>query len=485
MKEEILRMEHIFMKRRGQYALYDFKLNLYQGEVVIAFGFSGNGLHELGELLSGSPAESGRLLLKERELPIRRNFYPEQHGIYVVHNKNNLVPDLTLAENLFLGGKPSLLAIPVARKKQERLAYHIMRKFGLEFDVRKKAWEYDVYYEQMLIKMVKAYVKGASLVVLNEIMELPENRYMEQFRQVVKLLRQDGISVLWLTQRIEGLQPLADRMVVVRGGRNVKTIYGNQCPRELLTRTATERSIRWETDYPPQEKGEPVLKTRDLSGKGFSHLNLEIARRQIVGVWSDQWGALGSLHWVICGSDRNYTGRMELKGARYAPQSYEEAVRAGVGHIDFMWPEKHYIPDMSITDNLMLSNYWFRKHHYGWVNEKQRQYAALKYRQRHPDWPTERWRQLTPDQQRLLLYEKALDQPEAVYLVAEPFSRVNYYLAEEIRRVFQEFRQKDKALFLFSMNYWNLCSVCDEIYLLPGGSFTQKVGRQEFESHMP
>lgn len=482
MKEEILRMEHIFLKRRGQYALQDFKLNIYRGEVVIVFGLSGNGIHELGDLLAGGHGESGRILLREQELNIRQDFYPEQHGIYVIQNKDNLVPDLTVAENLFLGERRNIFAMPVSQKKQERLASEIMGKFELKFDVRKKAREYGVYYEQMLIKMVKAYVKGASLVVINEILELPENQWMEQFRRVVRMLRQDGISVLWLTQRVEGIQSLADRMVVVRRGKNVKTIYGNDCSREFLMQIATERENMKERVCGPAEPGEQLLEIRDLAGKSFRRLSLKVSRRQILGFWSNQGVVLADLHGILLGRDRRYTGRMEWKGRPYRPQNYEDAVKTGIGHIDFMWPEKHYLPDMSITDNLMLMSYWFGSHRYGRINEKQRQYTALRYRQRHPGWPTGTWRQLTPDQQRILLYERVMDWPISLCLVAEPFSRVNYYLAEEIHSVFEELRQKEKTLLLFSMNYWDLCRVCDEIYLLPEGGCPRKVSKGEFGS---
>lgn len=481
MKEEIMRMEHVYLKRRGRYALWDFKLNIYRGEVVAAFGFSDNGIHELGDVLSGSPVERGRLLLEEKEINIRREFYPEQHGIYVVHNENNLVPDLTIAENLFLGEKKNLFAMPVSRKKQERLAQSILNQFGLEVDAKQKAREYDIYYQQMIIKLVKAYVKGAKLVVINEILELPYTQIRQSFLHVLKLLKKDGIAVLWLSQRIEFIQEIADRVVVVRDGRNVKTFYDNGCPLEILMRIAADARIPKERGHSRVEPGEVILEVSRITGAHVKDISFSVQKRQIIGIWSNQALVLEELNEILSGERHPDSGHMKLLGQGYQPKKYEDAVKCGVQKIDFMWPERQYLPDMSVTDNLLLENYWSSRHHYFLMNEQQRKFAALRYRQRHPHWPCEKWYQLTPDQQRLLLYERCLEQTGKIFLISEAFTRVNYYLMEEIIKVFHELQENNKTLLLFSMNFWDLSQVCDSICILQAGKLARWVKAEEYD----
>ena len=157
---------------------------------------------------------------------------------------------------------------------------------------------------------------------------------------------------------------------------------------------------------------------------------------------------------------------MELQGKLYAPKSHEESVASGVQYIDFMWPERHYIPDISVIDNLMLENYWFSKKRYTLINHQQQQFIKLHFQMNHPEWSQKYWRDLMPDQQRILLYERYLNLPEKILIITEPFTRVNYYLLQEIIEIFYKLRDNGKTLILLSTNYMDLKNVCDQIYTI-------------------
>lgn len=462
MKEEILRIEHVYMKRKGNYALRDFKLNIYKGEIVVAFGFSGQGLHELGDFLSGRQVESGRLLIDEKEINILKDFFPEQNGMYVVHNKNNLVPDLTIAENLFLGEKRNVFAITVSNRKQEHLAQMVMKKFGIEINVRKKAKEYQDYYLQMMIKLMKAYVKGAKIVVINEILEIASPDVKKKFFEIIRILQKDGIAVLWLSQRFDAVQELADRIVVVRDGQCVKNFYRGNYVRERMMQAASESYVSSVYVSKNKKIGEELLVLKNIMG----NINLSICRGQIIGISSSHFEKLKKLCDILIGYTEKYSGTMELQGKIYAPKNHEEAVSAGIQYINFMWPECHYIPEMSIVDNLMLENYWFSKNRYFVVSKQQQNFLKVKYQTKHPEWTKKEWGNLMPDQQRILLYEKYIDLPEKILVITEPFTRVNYDLFQKIIEIFHKLQDSGKTLILLSLNYKDLSNVCNQIYCI-------------------
>ena len=462
MKEEVLRMEHICVKQRGNYALHDLKLNIYKGEIVIAFGFSGQGLYELGEFLSGKHAESGRLLINEKEINISKDFSPEQNGMFVIHNKNNIIPDLTIAENLFLGEKRNVFAITVSVRKQEKLAQMVVKKFGLNLNVKKKVKEYSNYYLQMMIKMMKAYVKGAKIVVINEILEIANPAVREKFFDIIRILQEDGISVLWLSQRIDTIQNLADRIVVVRNGQCVKNFYKGNYNQERLMQAAAESQISSAVFQKNQKFGKELFTLKNLMGS----INICIRKSQIIGISSNQAEKLEYLCTILTGESCTYNGSMELQGKLYAPKNHEESVASGVQYIDFMWPERHYIPDMSVMDNLMLENYWFSKKRYTLINQQQQRFIKLHFQMNHPEWSQKYWRDLMPDQQRVLLYERYLNLPEKILIITEPFTRVNYYLLQEIIEIFYKLRDNGNTLILLSTNYMDLKNVCDQIYTI-------------------
>lgn len=482
MKEEILRMEHIYVKRRGKYVLSDFRLNVYKGELVVLFGFSGSGVHELGDVLSGGgEIERGRILIDEKEVQMKKHYYPEEYGIFVIHDKNNLLPDLTVAENLFFGGRKRLFSMVVSEKKQERLAEQILEKFQMQMDVHRKAKNLS-YYEEMILKMIKAYVKGAKLIVINEIVELTYIRERAQMIRVINLLKQDGIAVVWVNQRIEYVQELADRVVVLRDGKNVKSYYGRNYSKDALIRTATDSRVREEEKRPVGNAGEQLLELRNITSEHLKDISFDIRKGQIAGIWANEPYALKDLRGIVSGEYLNYRGTMTLCEKEYHPRNYGEAVKLGVEYIDIMWYEKHCIPDMSIMDNLMLENYWLQKPVFAVMSRKWKKYRESKYRQRHPDWPRGKWRELTPDQQRLLLYERCLEQPGKLYFISEAFTKSNYQMTEEVIRIMQELLDKDKTLVLESMNFQDLGKVCEEIYLIKDGCLVKRVSKEEFES---
>lgn len=481
MREEVLRMEHVYAKNNGKYVLSDFKLNVYKGELVVLFGFSGSGIHELGMVLSGGGAiERGRILVGEQEVQMHRPYYPEEYGIVAVHSRNNLLPDLTVAENLFFGGKNKMLSLVVSERKQERLAKKILEKFQIYLDVHQKAYKLS-YYEELMIKMLKAYVKGAKLIVVNEIAALSYSRERNQMLRVIELLKADGIAVIWINQRIEYAQEIADRVVVVRDGKNVKNFYGTDYSKEQLIQMAVEKEIQQIQVRSMELEQEEVLRLSNINGQYLEDFSLSVKKGQILGIWTNDVYAQKEIREIISGETQNYRGTILLSGKDYHPKNYGEAVRCGVEYIDLMWYEKHCMPNMRIIENLMMESFWRQTRMWQIVNRRWESFQETKYRKKHLGWPTGKWWELTTDQQRLLLYERCCEQPSRLYLFTEPFTQSSYQMIEDVIRVMQVLQEQGKTLILQSLNYQDLRRVCDTICIIKDGRLQKRVRRTEFD----
>lgn len=314
MKVEILRMEHVYVERAGKYILGDFKLNIYKGEMVVLFGLPGSGLEELGMILSGEgEIEKGRILLDEEPVSLKHRFSPEKYGIYSVFNESNLIPELSVAENLFLGWQKNIFSFVVSRAKCERLAKGILTKFNLNIEVSKKARQLS-YFEQIMIKFIKAYVKGAKLLIVNEIIESVYGRERLQVISILKKLQQDGIAILWLNQRIGFVREIADRIIVLRGGKNVKTFYGDDYSLELLVKVAADTRIPESVVLKGRGAAETLLELSDVSGAGICNLSMAVKRGSIVGIWANDSLYLQALTYLVCGEWQQTSGEMKVTG---------------------------------------------------------------------------------------------------------------------------------------------------------------------------
>lgn len=487
------------MRRSGKYVLSNFQLNIFPGEFLFVYGFSDSGIQELGEVLSGrGEMERGKIFFDEAELPARRIFRPEQHGIYIIQNENNLVSDFTIAENLFFGGGKKLCDIVVSRKKQELMAKRLMQDFDLELDVTQPAGNLN-YYQQILVKAVMAYAKGAKIVVCNGIIGLSVNdSEKENMERILRKLKEDGISVLWLNQRMDEARAQADRIIMLRAGKNIGTVYRGY--EEMLDSMLAEKPAeqkwkpaerKWKLSEqkresaerkwkPSEQKREPsdskngaqnvrmdeLLEMKDICTPHLEHFSFSVRRGELIGITSNEPLALMEFRGILCGELQNYRGELLVEKKYYRPKSRLAAIRSGIRYLDMMWHEQHCIPQMGVADNLLMDTYWKLQRHYGILNESWRESAALRYRMRHPGWPEEKWYNLSTDQQKILLYEKMLLCPCRLLVITEPFFQINSELIPQIISLLHEIQDKNITVILMSCKSSDLKRICDKYYII-------------------
>lgn len=482
MKKEVLRMEHVDVRRHGRNVLSDFKLNIYEGEFVVLFGFSSSGIYEVGDILSGrQKLEHGRILLSEREVNLKKDFFWEKEGVFSVYNEQNLMPDLSVAENLFFGGSNKTYALVVSAKKQYALARQILSKFDVDIDVTKKAREL-LFDEEIMVRLIKAYTKGARLVVVNELAELSYIHGGPKIIEILKKLKDDGIAILWINHRLDSIKHLVDGITVLCNGENVWQFYHDDYTMEHLLKLAEDDGYYGALER-PQGSGEGTALTFEgVTSRFLNNLSMEIKNNQITGIWANEPMSLDAIRSIACGELQGYAGSLYLRDKLYIPEDYEDAVRHGVQYIDIMWHERHAISDMDIVDNLMLQNYWLQKPMFAKVSTSWQKYVDAGYRQRHGNLNKEKWYELTADEKKVLLFERCLGQPGKVYFITEAFSAFNYKMTEQVSGIFQEFLDKGKTLILLSVDIKELTRVCSEIYLIQDRKLVRKVAADEFDS---
>lgn len=481
MKEEILRMEHVYVKHLGKYILKDFKLNVYKGEMIIVFGLPGSGISELGKVLSGEDEiEKGRILFEEEIIDMKHKFYPEKYGIHSVFNEDNLIPDLTISDNLFFGWQKNIFSFTVRKKKRDHLAKMVFEEFQIHMDLNQKA-KHLTYFQQIIVKFIKAYVKGAKLLIVNDIMVSAYGKQRHELVRVLNKLRDDGISIIWMNQRIGFVKEMAERIIVLRNGCNVKTFYGSKYTMELLVKTATDTQVPEPVRLHGKGQKEPFLKLENVTAGRIRNLSLSIGKGSIVGIWANDSVYLKDIFQLLCGECQKESGQMWLDNKIYNPSDYYKAVKRGVEQIDCMLHEKHLLPEMSIVDNMMMKNYWMASGKSLFINQKRNRYKEFQYKELFGMGEGEKLKTLTEDQQRILILERCLESPGKLIAIIEPFSKMNYLTVVNINQIFQRILDEGKTLLIFSINYQDLREICEEVVLIGDGMLIDHVPREKME----
>ena len=171
-------------------------------------------------------------------------------------------------------------------------------------------------------------------------------------------LREDGIGILWINQRIDIAPDLADRIIIVREGRNVRNMYKEEYSKNQLLRLASNRMAQEDYRIIESKSEDIVFEAEALTGKFVEKSSFSVKKGQVFGISSLDANSMQELQQIMCGEVIDYRGSMYLNGNLYMPENLESAVKGGVNHVNFMVPQKHGVDNLDVMDNLMLENYW-------------------------------------------------------------------------------------------------------------------------------
>ncbi len=481
MKNEILRMEHISVKKSSGMALSDFRLNVFEGELITVFGFEDSGVQELSEVILGSTIYSaGRVLYCEQELRADKCNLSEQKGVFVIGDDTSILPDFTVAENLFFRDIGNCFRIIANTKQQETFARGILARLDVAIDVKKKGKDLR-FYERFVLSLVRAYAQNARLIVFINPPNLADIGHGQEIIQLINKLKQSGISILWIDNHIQGIEEMVDGIFVIRDGKNARTFYHENFSLEEIIRIAeNKRNVDMPERHVNRPESSTILELININSRRLNNLNLSIEEGHINGVSSNDPERLEDLRSILCGELQEYRGQMLLKNEKFHPDNYNEAVKKGVQYVDIMKLEKHVISQMNVIDNMLMQSYWLNNSIFGFTHNHQMKYMEAELRKRHRHWHLDSWENLEVWQQKILLMERFLYQPAKICIITEPFIKFNSEMIESALNVFDELISRGKTVVLLSMSIHDLMIACDEITIINKGKNVLTITQEDW-----
>lgn len=222
---ELLRIEGVRKTFPGVVALDSVDFDLRSGEVHVLLGENGAGKSTLIKMLSGAyRPDSGRIFARGKEVRIHGAQDAEKLGIATIYQEFNLVPDLTVAENIFLGRQPRRFAM-IDRRRMEADAEVLLRRVGLHISPRAKVRELGIARLQM-VEIAKALSLDARVLIMDEPTAVLTSEEVDKLFRIVRQLRADGVGVVFITHHLDEIAALGDRVTVLRDGRSIDQVAG-------------------------------------------------------------------------------------------------------------------------------------------------------------------------------------------------------------------------------------------------------------------
>ncbi len=329
--------------------------DLREGEVHALMGENGAGKSTLMNILTGLHArDEGTILVDGKETYFANPKEAERQGIAFIHQELNVWPDMTVLENLFIGREMSSGFGLLRMKEMKSLAKEQFKRLSVDIPLNVEAGQCSVGQQQM-IEIAKALLTDTKVIIMDEPTSALTEREIEKLFEVIASLKKEGVSIVYISHRMEEIFTICDRITVMRDGRTVDTkeiphTNFDEVVKKMVGRELTER-------YPARtpEPGEVVLEVANASRKGlFEDVSFQVRAGEIVGFSGLMGSGRTEIMRALFGLDHLDSGDIRVFGKKADIRKPVDAVKLGIGFITEDRKDEGLILDFSVRDNMVL-----------------------------------------------------------------------------------------------------------------------------------
>jgi ribose transport system ATP-binding protein len=352
-----LELRNISKNFPGVKALDEVSLEVRAGECVALVGENGAGKSTLMKILAGAvPPDSGEIYLEGSRVVIDSPLDARRLGISMIYQELNLLPELTVAENIFLGREPRLRSGLLDRRKMNQDSRSWLSRLNQEIDPDRPVRDLSLAGQQM-VEIAKALALQARVMIFDEPSSILTDRELEELFRLMAQLKTDGFAMIYISHRMEEIFRICDRVTVMRDGRVVANHAVAEVNHAILVREMVGREVA--SIFPSRRApgGEVVLELKEISRAGkFDRVSLYIRGGEIVGLSGLVGAGRTEVARAIFGADRISGGEIRFLGKTLTNHEPDEAIRRGIGLLTEDRKSHGLLANMTVRENITLAN---------------------------------------------------------------------------------------------------------------------------------
>ena len=359
----VLSMRGITMYFPGVKALDNVDFNLKKGEIRALMGENGAGKSTLIKCLTGvNKFESGEIYVDGIEGPIvnKDTMDAQNKGISTVYQEINLCPNLSVAENLFIGREPLTKIGLVDRKKMNKMADELMKKLNLDIEVTQTLENYSLALQQM-IAIARAVDMESKVLILDEPTSSLDDHEVEMLFDMMRKLKSEGVGIIFVTHFLEQVYAVCDGITVLRNGTLVGEYTVEELPRVKLVAAMMGKDFDDLASIKPETTTDFKDVPLEIEARGLSHagkikpFDLDIHKGEVIGLTGLLGSGRSELARAIYGADRSQTGTIKVDGKEVKIKDPIDAMNLGMGLLPDDRKAEGIIGDLSIRENIALA----------------------------------------------------------------------------------------------------------------------------------
>jgi ribose transport system ATP-binding protein len=484
MSSPILEMKGIVKSFPGVKALQGVDLTIEKGEVHALLGENGAGKSTLMKILAGAIGrDAGSILIDGREVEIKGPEHARELGVSIIYQELSILPHLSVAENIFLGRLPRRKASRwlVDWGECHRRSADLLVRVGLHIDPSTPASRLKVADQQM-VEIAKALSQNAKIVIMDEPTTSLMNHEVETLFKTVRLLREKGVSIIYVSHRLAEVKEICDRATVQRDGRKIGTVSVAETGSRDWVRMMVGRDL--DQLYPKAhvDRGRETLRVTGLSTKKLKNVSLAAYEGEILGIAGLVGAGRSSLARTLFGAERVLSGTIKIDGEVAALDTPSRAIGKGIALVPEDRKRQGLVLPLSVRENITLG-------HLSGVSTagqlnvvRERRVAAdyvAKLRIATPS-TSQRTVNLSGGNQQKVVLAKWLYSDARILIIDEPTRGIDVGAKAEIYALLQQLAAQGRTVIIISSELPELIGMADRILVMHEGRITGELNRNEF-----
>jgi rhamnose transport system ATP-binding protein len=470
-RKPILEMRHIFKRFDTTQALDDVSIDLYPGEIHALMGENGAGKSTLIKIMTGVyQPDVGEMLLDGRPISVSSSVEAQAYGIAAIYQEPMVYPDLNVAENIFITHRDQGLFVNWGN--MYRRAEEILAKLDVTLNVRMEARGLTLAAQQA-IEIAKAISLKARVLIMDEPTASLSAHEVEQLFKLVCTLRDQGVSILFISHRLQEVLDIADRVTIFRDGKWISTKPRSQITRDGAIRDMVGRKIEEFFAKSYAERGELLMSVRGLSKERvFSNINFDMYCGEVLGFAGLVGSRRTDVGLALFGVESADAGEIILDGKLENIRSPEQALRLGIAYMTEDRRQIGLTMPMSITSNIslpMLREYLSRL---GLVRHSAEDAVAEQYRQRlsiRTPSVHEQVARLSGGNQQKVMLSKWLNTHPRLLILDEPTRGIDVGAKAEVHHIINDLAAQGLGIILISSDMPEIIAMSDRILVMREG----------------
>jgi ribose transport system ATP-binding protein len=450
-------------------AVNDVSFDVRRNTVHCLVGENGAGKSTLIKMLTGALARTGgRILLNGREYAPRSPREAKQHGVSTLFQELNVVDQLTVAENLTLGVEDTTLGFLRRTDKVDRMV-GVMNSLEPSITPRQRVSTLSVAQKQ-IVEIAKAVAAESDVLIMDEPTAAISEGEIERLFTIVKRLREQNVTVIYISHRLDEIFELGDTVTVLRDGRHIATRPMSEVKdRSELIRMMIGKTVYEGYEPRPGERKDVVLQVKGLANRKLKDVSFDVHRGEIVGFYGLVGAGKTELARAIYGADR-YRGQILFEGAPL-PTRTDEVIQAGIALVPEERRSQGLFTILPIRGNVPVMN-MDRISRRGFIRAAEERRVAREYvdRLHIATSSTEKEAaKLSGGNQQKVVFAKCLFADADLLLLDEPTRGIDVGAKSEIYAIIRRLAEQGKSILVFSSELPEILGLCDTIHLLYDG----------------